>query len=149
MTEQKTLRHGGLGLALDQRKAATMNASTPCLLPGDLSHRFASPVVVESLPFEGPLTRAVFFHLVAMLGGDVGRSATGDVAIVRLVCPYGAWRHNFGELRCIQEYRAAASRSSIEVWEQPCSDGTVHCVGNLVDDLHEGQFVVLMRVCDF
>ena len=134
-----------------------MNASSihtaPCILHdavtlGMLHHSFTTSAAAENTPHD-LLSKADFLHAVEDMSNGLVRSEIEDMEAVSLACHYGTWKHVFGEPRNVQEYRGGVSQPSVEVWEQPCSDGTVHCVGYFVNDPQDGQCVVLTRVCLF
>ena len=129
-----------------------MNVSSvhtaPCVLRGELHSRFI-PSAVEENPPHDLLSMADFLLAVEMLGGEPSKPVLGDVLAVFVVCPYDTWKQTFGEPRDIQECRGVVSYPPVDVWEQACSEGVVHCVGHIVDDPHNGQRVILTRVCLF
>ena len=92
-----------------------------------------------------PLSKTDFVHAVETLAADVSKPALGvdDMESVYLTCPYDTWIQTFGEPQDIQEHH------SVQAWEQPCSDGVVHCVGCFMDDPNDGKWVILTRVCLF
>ncbi len=123
-----------------------MNASFPSIL---LDEAEKNPPHV--------LSKADFLHAVETLAGNLtAEFTTGgtllseqssclhDMENVFVACPFDTWKQTFGEPRGV-----VACQSAIQAWEQPCSDGVVHCVGYFVDDPHDGQCVVLTRVCLF
>ena len=123
-----------------------MNASFPSIL-FDEAEKNSSPDL---------FSKADFLHAVETLAGNsTSEFTTGDTLFseqssclhdmenVFVACPFDTWKQTFGKPQDVQDHHA------IQAWEQPCSDGVVHCVGNLVDDPHDGQRVVLTRVCLF
>ena len=129
-----------IGGTIVQRKATMMNASFPRILL-DEAEKNSPPHL---------LSKADFLHAVKTLAGKLtAEFTTDDMENVSVACPYDTWKQTFGELRDLREYRGIVVDPPIEVWEQPCNDGTVHCVGYFVDDPHDGQCVVLRRVCLF
>ncbi|MGD0899061.1 MAG: hypothetical protein ABR915_14575 [Thermoguttaceae bacterium] len=99
-------------------------------------------------------TKADFVRAVEALAGDFSRRAFAesdiyDMKAVFVLCPYNTWKQTFGEPRDVEEYHVAACHRAVRMWEQPCSDGVVRCVGYFVDDPHDGRWVVLTRVCLF
>ena len=128
-----------------------MNASFPCTLLDEL-HRI--PSAAEGNRSHEILSKADFLHAVEMLAGKLTRPGLGefdgdDMEAIFVACPYNTWKEIFGELPGFRECRGVVSHPPVEVWEQPCSDGVVHCVGYCVDDPHDGQSVILTRVCLF
>ncbi len=123
-----------------------MDPFYPCILLDEL-HPIRS-TAEENLPHD-LLSKADFLHAVETLAGNLTSEFTaGDMETFFATCPYDTWKQTFGEPRGIQEHRVAC-QSAVQAWEQPCSDGLVHCVGHFVDDPHRGQCVVLTRVCLF
>ena len=125
----------------------------PCILRGKLHPSFI-PAATEAGPPHDLLTKADFLHAVESLAGQSskpGRAAldTDDMETVCMSCPYSTWEKTFGEPRDFREYRGIVSDPPVEVWEQPCSDGAVRCVGYFVDDPRDGPCVILTRVCLF
>jgi len=107
----------------------------------------------DNTPRQGLLSRADFIHAVETVAGELGKPGLAgpaeDMESVFVACPCDTWKQAFGELRDIQEHHVTACHLAVQDWEQPCSDGIVHCVGYFVDDPREGQWVVLTRVCLF
>jgi hypothetical protein len=127
-----------------------MGESFSRTVPGAL-HRMPA---AEENPSRELLTKADFLHAVEMVAGDLSKpapagSGSDGVEAVFVACSYDTWRRTFGEPRGFREYQGVISAPPVEVWEQPCSDGVVHCVGYFVDDPYEGQRVILTRVCLF
>jgi len=111
-----------------------MNASFPRILLDK----------AEENPPPHLLSKADFLRAVVTLAGNLtAEFTTGDIETVYMSCSYNNWKQTFGEPRNIQEHHA------IRTWEQPCRDGAVHCVGHFVDDPHDGQRVILTRICLF
>jgi hypothetical protein len=111
-----------------------MNASFPSILLDE----------AEEHPPHDLLSKADFLHAVETLAGNLAAEFTaGDMESIFVACPYDTWKQTFGEPRGIQE------RHGIQAWEQPCSDGLVHCVGYFEDVPHDGQRVILTRICLF
>ncbi|MGO9113463.1 MAG: hypothetical protein ACLP9L_29890 [Thermoguttaceae bacterium] len=116
-----------------------MNASFPTLLLDEAE---------KNLPHD-LLSKADFLYAAKTLAGNLSKPSlagpgTNDMETVFVACPFDAWKQTFGEPRGV-----VACQSAIQAWEQRCSDGVVHCVGYLLDDPHDGQCVVLTRVCLF
>jgi hypothetical protein len=129
-----------------------MNASSihtaPCVLRGEL-HPSLLPSAAEENPPHDLLSMADFLRTVGMLGRELSKPVLGDVLAAFVVCSYDTWKQTFGEPRDIQECRGVVSCPPVDVWEQACSEGVVHCVGHILDDPHNGQMVILTRVCLF
>ena len=129
-----------------------MNASSvhtaPCIPRGDLHPSLMLSAAEENPPHDLP-SMADFLRAVGMLDGGRSEPGLGDVVAVFVVCPYDAWRQTFGDLKDNQAYRGVVSYPPVDVWEQACRDGVIHCVGHIVDDPHNGQRVILTRVCLF
>jgi len=134
-----------------------MNTSSiltaPCVVHdavtlGKLHHSVMASAAAENPPRD-LLSKAGFFHALADLSNGLARSDIADMEAVSLACRYDTWKQAFGEPRNIQEHPVVACHLAVQAWEQPCSDGTVHCVGYFVDDPQDGQCVILTRVCLF
>ena len=130
-----------------------MKPTSPFILRGELPSGLTT-LAADSLSSRDLLSKADFVHAVQTLAvssskAGPGESAPDGLGHVLVACAQDTWKQAFGEPRKIQEYRGAVSDPPVEVWEQPCSDGVVHCVGYFVDDPHDGQRVVLARVCLF
>ena len=129
-----------------------MNVSSvhtaPCVLRGELHPSLMPSAAVENPPHD-LLSMADFLRAVGMLGGELSKPVLGDVLAVFMVCSCDTWEQTFGEPRDIQEYRGVVSCPPVDVWEQLCSDGVIHCVGHIVGDSYNGQRVILTRVCLF
>ncbi len=123
-----------------------MNAFYPCILLDELY-----PIMPSAVEENLRLSKADFVHAVETLAGELDKPQflTDDLESVFVACPFDTWKQTFGEPRNIEEHHAVACHSAIQAWEQPCSDGVAHCVGCFVDDPHDGQCVVLTRVCLF
>ena len=108
----------------------------------------------EEIPARDLLSKADFIHSVETLAGDASKpaitvSGNDDMVAVCVSCPYTVWKQSFGEPRDIEEHSVVAGHTAVRAWEQPCRDGTVHCVGYFVDEPRDGPCVVLTRVCLF
>ncbi len=127
-----------------------MNASSvhtaPCC--GKQHPRFMPSAAEENLPHD-LLSNADFLNAVEMLSGEPSKPGLGDTLAVFVACSRDTWKQTFGEPQDIHEYRGVVAYPPVEVWEQPCSDGVVHCVGHIVGDPRNGQRVILIRVCLF
>ncbi|MEI8375726.1 MAG: hypothetical protein WCJ35_23130 [Planctomycetota bacterium] len=115
-----------------------MNASFPSILLDE---------AVENSPHD-LLSKADFVHAVETLAGDLSKHAIAasgidDMESVYSTCPYDTWKQTFGRVRDIQEHH------SVQTWEQPCSDGVVHCIGYFVDDPDDRKWVIVTRICLF
>ena len=122
--------------------------TAPCILRGELHPSLMPSAAVENPPHD-LLSMADFLKAVEMLSGEPSKPGLGDVLAVFVACSCDTWKQTLGEPRDIQEYRGVVSDPPVEVWEQPCRDGVVHCVGHIVGDPHNGQRVILTRVCFF
>ena len=123
-----------IGGTIVQRKATMMNASFPSILI-DEAEKNSPPDL---------LSKAEFLHAVGTVAGNLtAEFTTGDMETFCMSCSYDTWKQTFGEPRDIQEHHF------VRAWEQPCSDGVVHCVGHFVDDPHDIKWVILTRICLF
>ena len=123
--------------------------TAPCILSSE-QHPSFMPSVAEETPPHRLFSKADFFHAIEMLAGEPGVAEfVDDMEAVVVAWPLDAWKQAFGEPRNLRIYRGIVSDPPLEVWEQRCSDGVVHCVGYFVDDPHDGQRVVVTRVCLF
>jgi hypothetical protein len=123
----------------------------PCILRETLQGSFMS-VGADANRSHDLLSKADFLHAVATVtegSGTPAGSGGEDMEAVFVTCPYDTWKQAFGEPRDFREYRGIVSDPPVEVWEQPCSDGMVRCVGYLVNDPHHGPWVIVTRVCLF
>ena len=111
-----------------------------------------SPSIVldaaEGSPPHDLLSKAEFLCAIEMLAEELDKPRlatflTDDLEAVFVACPFDTWKQMFGEPLDIQEHH------SVQAWEQPCSDGVVHCIGYFIDDPHDGKWVILTRVCLF
>ncbi len=104
----------------------------------------------EENPPHHLLSKADFVHAVDTLAGNsAAEFLTGDLESVFMSCSYDTWKQTFGEPQDIQEHHLVACQSAVQAWEQPCSDGMVHCVGYFLDEPRDSQCVVVTRVCLF
>ena len=131
----------------------SFDPTAPCTLRGKL-HASLLPATAEDNPPRGLRSKADFLHAVETVAGDLSKPGLAgpgadDMETIFVACPCDTWKQAFGELRDIQAHHVVACHLAVQAWEQPCSDGTVHCVGYFVDDPQEGQWVVLTRVCLF
>ena len=131
-----------------------MNASFPCNFLDE------EPAGVDLLPSKAAensppslLSKAGFLCAVETLSGRSTQSGLTDfergMESVFMSRPYFDWIRLFGEPRNIEQRSLEAGQSAVQVWEQACSDGSIHCVGHFVDDRDVGQMIILTRVCDF
>ena len=122
--------------------------TAPCILRGELHPSLMPSAAVENPPHD-LLSMADFLKAVEMLSGEPSKPGLGDVLAVFVACSVTpgnkpseshATSKNIGALSPILPWKFGSSR---------CRDGVVHCVGHIVGDPHNGQRVILTRVCFF
>lgn len=106
-----------------------------------------------ALPVAAPGSRRDFLRAVQLLGGGLnvrkvrGKRDLFEVVPVHLSCPHETWVKVFGEVRGPEEQETAAGNPGVHVWEHPCADGRVTCIGHLFERSPGVPWVVLVRVC--
>lgn len=132
-----------------------MNASTSrvccCEKQFELDH---SLLVAKGNPSQHRLSKVDFLRAVATCTSESNKPRlaefeAGGVESILMFCPYSTWVQAFGEPRDVREHRLSVCQSAIQLWEQPCSDGIVHCLGHFINGSSDDPTVVLTRVCNF
>lgn len=103
-----------------------------------------------------PMTRAGFLQTINLLAESPcrkdflhdgsNREKTG-VWSTLVSCPYEVWERFFGEPEAAVQYEDDLLAEPLQMWQQPCSDGLVECIGHLFDRPRQGRWVIVARIC--
>jgi len=79
---------------------------------------------------------------------DCGDREVRQTRIVFFSRPYAVWERAFGPIESISNRCSSTSGElSVQVWEQPCSDGPVICVGHVFECSSGVKWILLVRLC--
>ena len=78
---------------------------------------------------------------------DAAMQQIRDVQHVYLRCRYQQWVEAFGEPEAVSSGSDSAMGTAVHIWQHPCVDGPVTCIGHFFEHPSGVRWVLLIRVC--
>jgi hypothetical protein len=89
-----------------------------------------------------------FLRALEILGTRVPWMDTGiAVHAVWLHCPRYTWEQVFGRLERLTDRRRSADWLPLHTWEHRCTDGSVTCIGHVLEGPFGEAWITLVRIC--
>ncbi len=95
-----------------------------------------------------PGSKLDFLTALEILGARVLCMDAGvTVHAVWLHCPGHTWELVFGQLERLTDHRRSADWLPLHTWEHHCTDGSVTCIGHVLEGPFGEAWITLVRIC--